>query len=640
MASSSTMTTIASTTSVANVVNDLQSQAGMAVIDLSDATAALHKHSLDTARQAFDVVGESKVRRIRPDEDSAHVTGYHPASVTEGMSRYNAHRRGFVFSDGGMLHVEGVPEFESQMSILVESLHSIAQAVLTQMEIEWKIPSGWFQDTLGPFRLHSQWHVKEYVPPAADHDEWLPMHTDPSLISIVIHDAVGKQEGAMGLEYQTPITPDGRRAWHEIPRHGHAVATVFVGSVLSYITGGIVKSCKHRVRKSGKQRRIAATLFLRPRGTATLVVPPSARFQSCVLTKKNTFDEWSARVSRNYMKKGTTTKQFVSLEQESSSTEPGYFRDEYTEVTLLSCDPPLTGQDKYLGGERGNNDKIYTIPGHALRVLVIDPTVEPPTIAPIGPSFVGHYKWLRGVRMSTGIIYGIPCHADAILRIDPHTDTVTTIDWDDKDPGAPAKGMPWKWHGGNVAKRDGCLYCIPQYAEYVLKIDPHTEKITFLMGDGPLLGRNKWYGGLVSPIDDAIYGINQNAKSILRIDPGTQRVTLHGDFPEGHYKWHGGVLGPDGCIYGIPAHADTVLKIIPGLEPRLTTIGGPLRTGKHRSDGKYKYLGGAVGHDGNIYFFPSDSDYVLQVNPKTNQVREVGPCLADVERIHNNKVIN
>jgi hypothetical protein len=38
--------------------------------------------------------------------------------------------------------------------------------------------------------------------------------------------------------------------------------------------------------------------------------------------------------------------------------------------------------------------------------------------------------------------------------------------------------------------------------------------------------------------------------------------------------------------------------------------------------------------------FPSDSDYVLQVNPKTNQVREVGPCLADVERIHNNKVIN
>jgi hypothetical protein len=123
--------------------------------------------------------------------------------------------------------------------------------------------------------------------------------------------------------------------------------------------------------------------------------------------------------------------------------------------------PHSAGPAKYLGGERGNNDKIYTIPGHAHRVLVIDPTVEPPTIKPIGPSFVGRYKWLRGVRMSTGIIYGIPCHADAILRIDPVTDTVTTIDWDDKDPGAPAKGMPWKWHGGNIAKHDGCLYCIP-----------------------------------------------------------------------------------------------------------------------------------------------------------------------------------
>jgi hypothetical protein len=59
-----------------------------------------------------NVVGESNVRRIQPDEDSAHVTGYHPASVTEGMSRYNAHRHGFVFSDGGMLQVEGVPSLK------------------------------------------------------------------------------------------------------------------------------------------------------------------------------------------------------------------------------------------------------------------------------------------------------------------------------------------------------------------------------------------------------------------------------------------------------------------------------------------------------------------------------------------------
>ncbi|KAI2490227.1 hypothetical protein MHU86_24356 [Fragilaria crotonensis] len=641
------MSTSKTTTDFPNVVKDLKAQAGMAVVDLTDDTASLLESTLKTARFALDAVEDDcasqHVRRIQPDEDSAHVTGYHPASVTEGMSRYNAHRRGFVFSDGDTQCVDSVPQFQVQMTHLSECLHQIAQTVFTQMELQWNLPHGWFENALGPTNLHSQWHVKEYVPPAdVDDDEWLPMHTDPSLISILVHDAPGKQRGAMGLEYQALPNSDGKREWLEVPFHGHAVATVLIGSVLSYITGGLVNSCKHRVRVPagelrGPQRRMTATLFLRPRRTAQLVVPPSPMFDCVVLRRKLTFDEWSKRVSRNYMKRRAIQPHMGQSDRTSSPSEEGYFRDEWTEVSLLDCDPPLSGREKYLGGERGNNDKIYTIPGHALRVLVIDPTVEPPTVKPIGPSFDGEYKWLRGVRMSTGIIYGIPCHADAILRINPENDSVSTIEWDDTDPGAPTKGMPWKWHGGNISRLDGCLYCIPQYAEYVLKIDPVTETTSFLMGDGPLVGRNKWYGGLVSPIDDAIYGINQNAKGILRIDPGTQKVTVHGDFPEGQFKWHGGVLGPDGCIYGIPAHADTVLKIEPGVEPRLSTIGGPLRTGRHRSDGKYKYLGGAVGHDGNVYFFPSDSDYVLQVDPRTNVVREVGPCLADIEHIHNNK---
>ena len=85
------------------------------------------------------------------------------------------------------------------------------------------------------------------------------------------------------------------------------------------------------------------------------------------------------------------------------------------------------------------------------------------------------------------------------------------------------------------------------------------------------------------------------------------------------------------------AKADSVLKIIPGPEPELVTFGGPLQSGAHRSDGKYKYLGGAVGKDGMIYFFPSDSDFVLQINPQTEQCRQVGPNLRDVEPIHHNK---
>ena len=66
----------------------------------------------------------------------------------------------------------------------------------------------------------------------------------------------------------------------------------------------------------------------------------------------------------------------------------------------------------------------------------------------------------------------------------------------------------------------------------------------------------------------------------------------------GGWKWHGGVVGGDGCIYGIPAHADTVLKIDPH---RGELVQIPFEyTCHHRNDRKYKYLGGVLGPDGCI----------------------------------------
>lgn len=79
------------------------------------------------------------------------------------------------------------------------------------------------------------------------------------------------------------------------------------------------------------------------------------------------------------------------------------------------------------------------------------------------------------------------------------------------------------------------------------------------------------------------------------------------------------------------------MKIVPGKEPQISTFGGPLRTGAHRSDGKYKYLGAANGGDGKVYLFPSDTDYVLQIDPENDTCREVGPNLREIEHIHHNK---
>ena len=78
-------------------------------------------------------------------------------------------------------------------------------------------------------------------------------------------------------------------------------------------------------------------------------------------------------------------------------------------------------------GEVGNKGKICAIPGHAPRVLVIDPTGESPTIIlPIDPSLMAS---TCGCEESVAALasFAAPCHADSMLRIDPEKGEASTI---------------------------------------------------------------------------------------------------------------------------------------------------------------------------------------------------------------------
>ena len=337
---------------------------------------------------------------ILPNSNSATVTGYHSAGGDNALSRYNLHRQGFVFSNG-----ESFPfirnnndffnndntngnkydnkydleeSFQPCMDQMFDSIcNVIASSVLKGIARHLDIDEDWFHHQYGPMDKSSQWHLKRYVLPNSndhynandnacndndndnDYDndndndtgasssleeqevEWLPVHTDPSLISIVIHDAPGTNDNAMGLEYQVSqsqsnantnksansnanaSTDDNKcsknknekeeRVWKEVEAHGHAVATIFCGSLMSYITGGMFQSAKHRVMyrphsanaataAASTQYRQAATLFLRPRGNSILTVPPSDMFLDRVVKIRRNckFQDWLDRVSRNY----------------------------------------------------------------------------------------------------------------------------------------------------------------------------------------------------------------------------------------------------------------------------------------------------------------------------------------------------
>jgi hypothetical protein len=47
---------------------------------------------------------------------------------------------------------------------------------------------------------------------------------------------------------------------------------------------------------------------------------------------------------------------------------------------------------------------------------------------------------------------------------------------------------------------------------------------------------------------------------------------------------------------------------------------------------KYKVLVGAVGHDGKVSSFPQ-----IQINPETDEAKEVGRNMRELEHIHDNK---
>lgn len=278
---------------------------------------------------------------------------------------------------------------------------------------------------------------------------------------------------------------------------------------------------------------------------------------------------------------------------------------------------PLMGQDKWLGGVASFCGKyIYGIPGKAKRVLRIE--IATGVIDEIAGPYEGRFKWLRGAESPVDqCLYCMPSNADSVLCIDPCTNDVQTL-------GGSYPG-DWKWHGGNLGN-DGNIYGIPCNATNVLKINPRTKEVTTI--GGPFEGRQKWYGGLKAN-NGAIYGIPQTARGVLKIVPETGECTIIGNLEDGGWKWHGGVIAGDGSlIYGVPCNADTVLKIDTRTDT-VTTIGSDLKSGRHRDDDKYKYLGGGIAADGKVYFFPSDAERVLCVDPETDECKLVGPIFME-----------
>ena len=78
----------------------------------------------------------------------------------------------------------------------------------------------------------------------------------------------------------------------------------------------------------------------------------------------------------------------------------------------------------------------------------------------------------------------------------------------------------------------------------------------------------------------------QSCKGVERCASDTLETGLVGDQLPGAYKWSGGVLAADGNIYGIPSNATQVLRFDPRTQ-QATLVGDQL-------PGDYKWNGGVL----------------------------------------------
>lgn len=327
----------------------------------------------------------------------------------------------------------------------------------------------------------------------------------------------------------------------------------------------------------------------------------------------------------------------------------------------------MPGTHKHLGGAYDPTDGcIYGVPANARAVLCLYPTYLPSKEStttstdsaastidgyrmitiPLPDSVAScNYKWLRGI-FAHGYLWAIPAWANCVLCVD------VDAFWKRRpvsDKGivqllslpSDHVGMQWQWHGAGINHEKTAIYCIPSNAKHVLKVDL-ISKVTSLI---PVAGynpkdypnfsidtTNKWYGGIVGR-DNCVYGIPYRTCAVLKIDCTNDSATLIGpDYGTTKYNWHGGIQ-VHGKIYAHPSHANTVLVIDTNVEnlnssshttsqcSELPIIRAPYDTDPTPT---YKWLGGSIGLDGNIYCPACDTSSVLKIDVTANTCTTFG----------------
>jgi hypothetical protein len=305
----------------------------------------------------------------------------------------------------------------------------------------------------------------------------------------------------------------------------------------------------------------------------------------------------------------------------------------------------MPGSHKHLGGAYDPTDGcIYGVPANSKSVmcLYMDPAANRYRMKhiPLPPQVSGtKFKWLRGI-FADGYLWAIPSWADSVLCVDVdgywgrrelQGDVVQLIDLPKQH-----RLSTWQWHGAGINPGKTAIYCIPSNAAHVLKVDLVKKTTSFISidfdpeqyPDFALDLTNKWYGGIPGN-DGCVYGIPYRASAVLQINTANDSARLVGpNYGVQKYYWHGGI-NVAGRIYAHPSHAETVLVIdTTSRDANAIEIKElPIQYHDEQSAStkqSYKWLGGAVGTDGNVYCPACDTTAALMIHTKAGTCSTFG----------------
>jgi hypothetical protein len=232
-----------------------------------------------------------------------------------------------------------------------------------------------------------------------------------------------------------------------------------------------------------------------------------------------------------------------------------------TVETLDNVELPETGHYLWQSGALAADNYIYYLPAHARRIMRLNPDND--SLSSVGDDLgFGGFKYRGTVVGNDDCVYGIPYNATRIVKYNPaDPDTTSTV-------GDVAK--EWFRCGNGVLAGGGYYIYSSNNRGQVLQIDTTSNNYTWI-GDH-IYYFNQGWGEPIVGVDKCMYWPPCGANRVLKFDPETQQLPwLVGDeLGEGGYKWRGGALATDGVIYCIPFRSTQVLAIAPFKELSMT----------------------------------------------------------------------